>query len=210
MPSSETNVAFEVGKDVVAVPALSFAMPQFAAAEQAESTRTQLAMFAGRSQGLATRTAVFRHYIGHPDFTLLDGRLTDEKYASTLLITKFCLHIKGTRGVSPRLVEFIWFGCVPVVLADNYHLPHADVLDWSQFSVQIEEGDIGQLHSRLLAEVDNGSWARKQAMLQRVLPFFTYNKEPVFGDAFWMTMLVLRRNMKKRLDTNNACACRNS
>jgi hypothetical protein len=37
--------------------------------------------------------------------------------------SKFCLHMRGTRVQSPRLIEVLTFGCVPVIISDGQGKP---------------------------------------------------------------------------------------
>jgi hypothetical protein len=52
---------------------------------------------------------------------------------------------------SPRLIEYIWYGCIPVVLGDDYYLPFSSLLDWSQFSIRICEAHAGKIKEILTA-----------------------------------------------------------
>jgi hypothetical protein len=52
---------------------------------------------------------------------------------------------------SPRIVEAIYYECVPVIIADNFVLPFDDALNWSTFSVAVPERDIPKLKEILLA-----------------------------------------------------------
>ena len=100
-------------------------------------------------------------------------------------------HVRGTQVQSPRIIEIVLFGCVPVIMADTYDLPLSDVLDWSAFSVRVPQGDPGALPAALAA-VDY------EALRQRVCavaPFFAYHAQPEPGDAFYMTMLQLSRRL---------------
>jgi hypothetical protein len=66
--------------------------------------------------------------------------------------SKFCLHVRGTRVQSPRLIEGMMFGCVPVILADGYELPMSWLFDWSKFSIRLPEIEYRRLPD-VLAQV---------------------------------------------------------
>ena len=51
----------------------------------------------------------------------------------------------------PRLIEYIWFGCIPVVLADDYYLPFSALVDWDDFSVRICEKDAHRIKEILVS-----------------------------------------------------------
>jgi len=99
--------------------------------------------------------------------------------------------VRGTQVQSPRIIEILLFGCVPVVMADTYDLPLSDVLDWSAFSVRVPQGDPGALPAALAA-ADYESLRRRVCA---VAPFFAYHAKPQPGDAFYMTMLQLSRRL---------------
>ncbi|KAF3679688.1 putative DNA mismatch repair protein MSH4-like [Capsicum annuum] len=46
---------------------------------------------------------------------------------------------------SPRIVEAIYYECVPVIIAENFALPFSEVHNWSAFSVVVSEKDITRL-----------------------------------------------------------------
>ena len=42
-------------------------------------------------------------------------------------------------------MDCLWFGSVPVIIADYYDLPLADLIDWSSISVAVRESEVSQL-----------------------------------------------------------------
>ena len=107
--------------------------------------------------------------------------------------SKFCLHVRGTRVQSPRLIEGMLFGCVPVILADGYAPPLSWLLDWSKFSVRLPEIE----YERLPEVLQAANWAELHENLRRVAPFFVYHRTPIAGDALWTTALGTQRQIER-------------
>ena len=84
---------------------------------------------------------------------------------------------------SPRLIESILLGCVPVILADSYDLPLSPMLDWDSFSLRVPQGQ----PEALRAAVEGADYERLRAGVCAVRRFFTWHARPQEGDAFWMT-----------------------
>ncbi|PHT92766.1 hypothetical protein T459_00648 [Capsicum annuum] len=72
-------------------------------------------------------------------------------YAEHMKSSKYCLCPMGFEVNSPRIVESIYYECVPVIIADNLALPFDEVLDWSAFSLTVAEKDIPKLKEILLS-----------------------------------------------------------
>ena len=56
--------------------------------------------------------------------------------ARQLTQTKFCIQADGQAAWSPRLVEYLSCGCVPVLLSDTLLPPFQRLLNWSTISKQ--------------------------------------------------------------------------
>ena len=57
----------------------------------------------------------------------------------------FCLCPLGWAPWSPRLVESVFFGCIPVIIADDIVLPFSDVIPWREIAVFVPEEDVPKL-----------------------------------------------------------------
>ncbi|KAM0895701.1 hypothetical protein ACQ4PT_023659 [Festuca glaucescens] len=114
------------------------------------SRRRILAFFAGNVHG-RVRPILLRHWgDGHDDdmrvYALLPGRVSRRmNYIQHMKNSRFCLCPMGYDVNSPRIVEALYYECVPVIIADNFVLPFSDVLDWTAFSVVVAEKDIPDL-----------------------------------------------------------------
>lgn len=188
------------GKDVAGIVSFSTSLPAWAArlsacqpGRVAPLQRTQLASFVGGGMG-AVRQQLFAHLAEQPfpELAVHHGHVAPHQYMRILLTSRYCLHVRGTQVQSPRLIEIILFGCVPVVLADTYDLPLSDVLDWSAFSVRMPQGEPEKLQAAL-AGADYESLRRGVCAVRR---FFTFHRTPTSGDAFHMTALELGRRLE--------------
>ena len=102
--------------------------------------------FRGTLRG-GVRNRIFGHYLDSGTLDLesmrwdleADGPVSPKQYTRLMRDSKFCLHVRGTRVQSPRLIEGMMFGCVPVILADGYELPMSWLFDWSKFSIRLPE-----------------------------------------------------------------------
>jgi hypothetical protein len=164
------------------------------------SERPQLASFVGNMGHGSLRTRM-RELWGHDqDVVLVDGFVNPTDYHALLHRSKFCLLLRGHRGWSPRLGDAIWAGCVPVIVADHYQLPLHELVDWTQFSVQVPEQRVGEL-KHILQTVSAERYEHLRQQLRRVWRRFVWNDPPQQGDAFHslLTLLWRRRHLVRQL-----------
>jgi len=222
--NSETDVGnapFDARKDVAVVPSLSFFLPREAVSRglvdlshfmrdeeeyasfglqppKFDADRNIRLMFRGNNRG-PLREKVFQYLVengSEEDSIETTGVASPQAYMSLMEHSKYCLHVRGTRVMSPRLIELMLFGCVPVIVADAYELPLAWFLDWTKFSIRVPESDYKNIH----AYIEQANWRELHANLGRVISFFVYHKsEPVVGDAFYATSL----GLLNKLEHNN-------
>jgi hypothetical protein len=148
--------------------------------------------FVGGGLG-GVRQGLFAHFAAHPwpELLVVHSHLAPKAYMRVLLTSRFCLHVRGTQVQSPRLLEILLFGCVPVIMADSYDLPLSDLLDWRAFSVRVPQAQ----PEALRAALEGADYEKLRAAACAVAPFFAYHAAPTAGDAFHMTMLQLARRL---------------
>uniref|UniRef100_A0A452YT04 Exostosin GT47 domain-containing protein n=1 Tax=Aegilops tauschii subsp. strangulata TaxID=200361 RepID=A0A452YT04_AEGTS len=93
------------------------------------------------------RTELLRLYGRNRKFHLKRKRY--DGYRSEMARSLFCLCPLGWAPWSPRLVESVLLGCIPVIIADNIRLPFPGVLRWPDISLQVAERDVAGLEAVL-------------------------------------------------------------
>ncbi|KAI3977582.1 hypothetical protein MKX01_000495 [Papaver californicum] len=108
-------------------------------------------------------------------------------YIQRMKTSKYCISAKGYEVASPRVVEAIFFECVPVIISDNYVPPLIEVLDWQSFAVFVAEKDIPNLKEILLS-IPEEKYIEMHKRVKKVQHHFLWHKEPVKYDIFHMTL----------------------
>ncbi|XP_028797771.1 probable glycosyltransferase At5g03795 [Neltuma alba] len=162
----------------------------------ASSDRKKLAFFAG-GMNSRERKQLVKTWGNDSEIFAHAGRLRTP-YADELLGSKFCLHAKGYEVNTARIGDSLYYGCVPVVVADYYDLPFADVLNWNSFSVVVNAIDIPLL-KKVLKGISPEEYQKLHSNVLKVRKHFKWHSSPVDFDAFYMVMyeLWLRRSSIK-------------
>lgn len=168
------------------------------------SQRTILAFFAGQMHG-RVRPILLQHWHGRDDDMKIYGPLPKGiarkmSYAEHMKLSKYCICPMGYEVNSPRIVEAIYFECVPVIIADNFVLPFEEVLDWSAFSVVVAEKDIANL-KEILLRIPLRQYITMQMNVKKLQKHFLWHSKPVKYDIFHMILHSIWFNRLKQIPT---------
>ncbi|KAM7500022.1 hypothetical protein LguiA_024436 [Lonicera macranthoides] len=155
---------------------------------QPPSKRKKLAFYAG-AMNSRVRENLVRAWKNDSDISVHRTRLKTP-YDQSLLGSKFCLHAKGFEVNTARVGDALYYGCVPVILADHYDLPFADILNWRAFSVVVSTLDIPIL-KKILQGIKFDEYLSLQNNVMQVRNHFQWHHFPVDYDAFYMVMYEL-------------------
>ncbi|RRT80358.1 hypothetical protein B296_00012054 [Ensete ventricosum] len=155
------------------------------------SQRSILAFFAGNMHG-RVRPILLKHWGDKDEDMRIYGPLPNRvsrqmSYVQHMKASKFCICPMGYEVNSPRIVESIYYECVPVIIADNFVLPFEELLDWSAFSVVVAEKDIPNLKNILLG-VSLRRYIRMHTCVQKLQRHFLWHAKPLRYDIFHMIL----------------------
>ncbi|XP_022842792.1 probable glycosyltransferase At5g03795 [Olea europaea var. sylvestris] len=160
---------------------------------RAPSQRKKLAFYAG-AMNSRVREFLVNTFENDSGMSIHRTRLKSP-YSEALLGSKYCIHAKGFEVNTARIGDALYYGCVPVVLADHYDLPYADILNWNSFSLVLSTADIPLL-KKVLEGIEFEEYLKLQNNVMKVQKHFQWHNFPVDFDAFHMVMyeLWLRRS----------------
>ncbi|XP_057776495.1 probable glycosyltransferase At5g20260 [Salvia miltiorrhiza] len=140
------------------------------------ASKSVLAFFAGGAHG-AIREALLRRWkgVGDGDVQVHEYLPKNASYMGLMARAKYCLCPSGYEVASPRLVEAMHAGCVPVIISEGYPPPFSDVLDWSAFSVEIPVGRIAEM-KEILEGIGEEEYEEKRRRVAEVKRHFVMNR----------------------------------
>ncbi|CAH9110015.1 unnamed protein product [Cuscuta epithymum] len=151
------------------------------------SRRSILAFFAGGLHG-PIRPKILEHWENKDEDIQVHRYLPKGvSYYGMLRKSKFCICPSGYEVASPRMVEALYTGCVPVLIKDHYVAPFADVLNWKAFSVHVRVEDIPNL-KQILEGISQPQYIRLQRRGRLARRHFEVNHPPKRYDVFHMIL----------------------
>ncbi|KAL8132148.1 hypothetical protein AgCh_007876 [Apium graveolens] len=171
--------------------------PRRLADHKSINARPKLAFFAGRIQNSRVRHKLVALWSNDTSMDIYSGN-APFPFEEGFKRSKYCLHLKGYEVNTARISDAIHYGCIPVLFSNYYDLPFANVLDWSKFSIIINEVDIASLKTILLSVPDE-TYRSMYQNLKLVRRHFRWHEPPRSYDSFYMTayQLWLRRGLQR-------------
>ncbi|GMH12420.1 hypothetical protein Nepgr_014261 [Nepenthes gracilis] len=150
------------------------------------SQRQTLAFFAGRMHGYVR--PILLKYWGNRDpamkiFNTLPNSKGNKNYIQYMKSSKYCICPRGYEVNSPRVVEAIFFECVPVIISDNFVPPFLEILNWESFAIFVLEKDIPNL-KKILLSIPKKTYIQMQMRVKMVQKHFLWHPKPVKYDLF--------------------------
>ncbi|XP_059644756.1 probable glycosyltransferase At5g11130 [Cornus florida] len=186
--NADTSEGFKPMRDVslpeIKIPYGELGPPHLG---EAPNNRRILAFFAGGDHG-DVRKILFKYWKDKDKDVQVHQYLPETlNYFELMSGTKFCLCLGGYEVASPRVVESIYTGCVPVIISDSYVLPFSDVLDWSQFSVHIPLSRIPEI-KKILEGIPMDEYVEKHKRVMQVQRHFVINRPSQPFDLLHMVL----------------------
>ncbi|XP_078429365.1 putative glycosyltransferase At3g07620 [Wolffia australiana] len=194
--NSDLAGLYELGKDLTLPTAniIDRGNPELGIGGKPAKERPILAFFAGKLHGDLRPRLLDYWGNGDPDMKVFGPlKRRARRYNATMSYSeymkrsKFCICARGYEVHSPRVVEAILKGCVPVIVSDNYVPPFFEVLDWDKFSVAIKEEDVPRLKEILIA-IAASRYEDLSLAVSKVRRHFLWHRSPQSFDAFHMTL----------------------
>ncbi|KAL4560852.1 hypothetical protein LXL04_033007 [Taraxacum kok-saghyz] len=151
----------------------------------------------GRFYSKRVRTEILQNYGNDRRFYLKRHRFAG--YQSEIVRSVFCLCPLGWAPWSPRLVEAVALGCVPVIIADGIRLPLESAVPWPEISLTVNEKDVGKL-GRILDYVasTNLSFIQRNLWDRKVRQALLFHDDVEHGDAMWQIFVALSERISSR------------
>ncbi|XP_057470736.1 probable glycosyltransferase At5g03795 isoform X2 [Actinidia eriantha] len=151
------------------------------------SKRSVLVFFAGGVHG-PIRPILLEHWENKDEDVQVHKYLPKSvSYYGMMRKSKYCICASGYEVASPRMVEALYMGCVPVLIKDHYVPPFSDVLNWKSFSVEVTVKDIPNL-KKILTGISTRQYIRLHRRGLQVRRHFEVNFPPKRFDVFHMIL----------------------
>lgn len=190
--NSDVKEGFKFGKDV-SLPETYIRNAQNPLRElggKPPSQRKILSFFAGNMHGYL-RPILLQYWENKDPDMKIFGKLPKSKgnanYIQHMKSSKYCICAKGYEVNSPRVVEAIFYECVPVIISDDFVPPFFDFLNWESFAVIVPEKEIPYL-KKILLSIPSKRYLEMYKRVKQVQRHFLWHVKPVKYDIFHMIL----------------------
>ena len=97
-------------------------------------------------------------------------KATVKESAQHMIRSKFCIQTDGNAPWSPRLMQYVLTGCVPVVVSNKLLPPFHKTLNWSTFSLRVPVADIARL-KHILTTADHAALFENLQLAKQLLNY---------------------------------------
>ncbi|KAL6503074.1 hypothetical protein OROHE_023703 [Orobanche hederae] len=152
------------------------------------SKRPILVFYAGGVHG-PIRPILLEHWENKSDPNVQIHRYLPKNvsYYGMMRKSRYCLCPSGYEVASPRMVEGLYSGCVPVLIKEGYVIPFSDVLNWEAFAVVVPVRDIPNL-KKILMGIKLRDYVKMQRTGIQMRRHFEINSPPKRYDVFHMIL----------------------
>lgn len=109
----------------------------------------------------------------------------------------FCLIPRGRRLGSFRFLEALSYGCIPVILSDNWVKPFDEIIDWSRATVQFDESYLLQVPDTL-RDIDKATIANMRKYCLDIYDRYFSTTEKIILTALRLLERRIQDHMKKQ------------
>ncbi|XP_031103766.1 probable glycosyltransferase At5g03795 [Ipomoea triloba] len=186
--NANTSEGFKPSKDV-SIPEIHLpdGTMQGLLGDPSPANRSILVFFAGGIHG-PIRPILLEHWENKDEDVQVHKYLpSGVSYYDLLRKSRFCICASGYEVASPRMVEALYTGCVPVLIKSHYVAPFSDVLNWKAFSVEIPVGEIPNL-KKILSGISEREYLSLQRMGSLARRHFEVNFPTKRYDVFHMIL----------------------
>lgn len=191
--NSNIRSGFNIGKDV-SLPVTYIRSSENPGKDLGGNNQTDkhiLAFFAGGIHGYLRPILLHHWHNKEPDMKIfgpmprdVEGKM---RYREFMKSSRYCICAKGYEVHTPRVVESIYYECVPVIISDNYVPPFFEILEWESFAVFVLEKDVPNLRN-ILISIPEEKYKKMQNRLKMVQKYFLWHKSPLRYDLFHMIL----------------------